>query len=278
MPTRRSTGPRSKAAAPIASSRRRWAPRCASAAMLEHDLRHAISRGELRLVYQPQTRRRQPARSSASRRCCAGSIRRAATSRRRSSSRSPRKAARSCRSANGCCAPPAARRRAGRSPLTIAVNVSAVQLHNANFAHLVHEILFADRPAAAAARARDHRDRAGPRPRTARWRRCASSRRSACASPWTISAPAIRRSSNLRAFPFDKIKIDGSFIRSVDTNEQAATIVRAVLGLGRGLGLPVLAEGVETEAELQFLMDGVRATKCRATCSAGRRRSSSSGT
>ena len=59
--------------------------------------------------------------------------------------------------------------------------------------------------------------------------------------------------SNLRAFPFDKIKIDGSFIRSVDSNEEAATIVRAVLGLGRGLGLPVLAEGVETTGELAFL-------------------------
>src|SRR5262245_61621429 len=59
--------------------------------------------------------------------------------------------------------------------------------------------------------------------------------------------------SNLRAFPFDKIKIDGSFVKSVNTNDQAATIVRAVLGLGRGLGLPVLAEGVETRAELQFL-------------------------
>ncbi|TIO38471.1 MAG: EAL domain-containing protein, partial [Mesorhizobium sp.] len=49
--------------------------------------------------------------------------------------------------------------------------------------------------------------------------------------------------SNLRAFPFDKIKIDGSFIKSVDRNGQVAAIVRAVLGLGRGLGLPVLAEG-----------------------------------
>ena len=59
--------------------------------------------------------------------------------------------------------------------------------------------------------------------------------------------------SNLRAFPFDKIKIDGSFIRSVEANEQAATIVRAVLGIGRGLRLPVLAEGVETREELGFL-------------------------
>jgi EAL domain-containing protein (putative c-di-GMP-specific phosphodiesterase class I) len=61
--------------------------------------------------------------------------------------------------------------------------------------------------------------------------------------------------SNLRAFPFDRIKIDGSFIKSVNSNEQAATIVRAVLGLGRGLGLPVIAEGVETGAELKFLQD-----------------------
>ena len=61
--------------------------------------------------------------------------------------------------------------------------------------------------------------------------------------------------SNLRAFPFDRIKIDRSFIKSVNSNGQAATIVRAVLGLGRGLGLPVLAEGVETGDELQFLKD-----------------------
>src|SRR5207248_10660537 len=42
------------------------------------------------------------------------------------------------------------------------------------------------------------------------------------------------------------------FIESVDANEQAATIVRAVLGIGRGLKLPVLAEGVETREELGF--------------------------
>ncbi|MBB3019859.1 diguanylate cyclase (GGDEF)-like protein/PAS domain S-box-containing protein [Microvirga lupini] len=63
--------------------------------------------------------------------------------------------------------------------------------------------------------------------------------------------------SNLRAFPCDKIKIDRSFIQAVHTNPQAATIVRAVLGLGRGLGLPVIAEGVETSEELSFLdMEG----------------------
>lgn len=59
--------------------------------------------------------------------------------------------------------------------------------------------------------------------------------------------------ANLRAFPFDKIKIDQSFIKSVDSNEQSAAIVRAVLGLGAGLKLPVVAEGIERLEELEFL-------------------------
>ena len=59
--------------------------------------------------------------------------------------------------------------------------------------------------------------------------------------------------SNLQAFPFDKIKIDRSFISDLERNSQSATIVRAVIALGRGLNLPVVAEGVETEAQLEFL-------------------------
>jgi diguanylate cyclase (GGDEF)-like protein/PAS domain S-box-containing protein len=59
--------------------------------------------------------------------------------------------------------------------------------------------------------------------------------------------------SNLQAFAFDRIKIDQSFISSLPQNRQSATIVRAVIGLGRGLGLPVIAEGVETEEQLAFL-------------------------
>jgi diguanylate cyclase (GGDEF)-like protein/PAS domain S-box-containing protein len=59
--------------------------------------------------------------------------------------------------------------------------------------------------------------------------------------------------SYLQSFPFDKIKIDRSFIAGLDSNPQAAAIVRGVLGLARGLNLPVVAEGVETEAQLAFL-------------------------
>lgn len=59
--------------------------------------------------------------------------------------------------------------------------------------------------------------------------------------------------SSLQALPFDKIKIDKTFMSNVDCNAQSAAIVRAVIGLGRGLGLPVLAEGVETKEQLAFL-------------------------
>lgn len=57
----------------------------------------------------------------------------------------------------------------------------------------------------------------------------------------------------LRSFPFDKIKIDQSFIANLKSNPQSAAIVCAVVGLARGLNLPVLAEGVETSAQLDFL-------------------------
>lgn len=59
--------------------------------------------------------------------------------------------------------------------------------------------------------------------------------------------------AHLQAFPFDKIKIDRSFVRQLGSDPKAATIVRAVLDLGKGLGVPVLAEGVETRSELEFL-------------------------
>jgi diguanylate cyclase (GGDEF)-like protein len=137
-------------------------------------------------------------------------------------------------------------------PLTIAVNISAVQIHNANFAHAVHEILFEtgltpsrlELEITETALVRDLN------------RALATLRR--------IKMLGVRIAmddfgtgysslSNLRAFPFDKIKIDGSFIKSVNVNDQGAAIVRSVLGLGRALNLVVLAEGVETNAEFEFL-------------------------
>jgi diguanylate cyclase (GGDEF)-like protein len=57
----------------------------------------------------------------------------------------------------------------------------------------------------------------------------------------------------LRSFPFDRIKLDRSFMNEVEHSPQARAIIRAVLALGKSLEIAVLAEGVETEAQLQIL-------------------------
>jgi len=59
--------------------------------------------------------------------------------------------------------------------------------------------------------------------------------------------------SYLRSFPFDKIKVDRSFVRDVDANRDAQAIFRSIVSLGMGLGVTITAEGVETEAELSCL-------------------------
>ncbi|MGY3032924.1 diguanylate cyclase (GGDEF)-like protein/PAS domain S-box-containing protein [Bradyrhizobium sp. USDA 4354] len=59
--------------------------------------------------------------------------------------------------------------------------------------------------------------------------------------------------SYLRSFPFDKIKIDQSFVRDLAANREAQAIIRSIVSLGKGLGVTITAEGVETEAELSCL-------------------------
>ncbi|NGM35606.1 EAL domain-containing protein [Methylobacterium sp. DB0501] len=61
--------------------------------------------------------------------------------------------------------------------------------------------------------------------------------------------------ATLQAFPFDKIKIDRSFVSQLAERPSAAVIVRAVLGLGRSLRIGVVAEGVETEEQMRFLVE-----------------------
>ncbi|EKF18005.1 bifunctional diguanylate cyclase/phosphodiesterase [Nitratireductor pacificus] len=219
--------------------------------IMEHELRHAVSRREFRLVYQPQKkldtgevigyeallRWQHPERGNVSPSVFVPVA-----------------------EESGAIVPigewvleTACRTAAGwASNVTIAVNVSAVQLHSANFPQTVHRILLQsglsphrlEIEITETALVRDmHRALASLRQLKALGVRVAMD----------DFGTGYSSLSNLRAFPFDKIKIDGSFIRQVDTNEQAATIVKAVLGIGRGLGLPVLAEGVETSGELSFL-------------------------
>ena len=56
--------------------------------------------------------------------------------------------------------------------------------------------------------------------------------------------------SYLRRFPFDKIKIDRSFVRDSAGRSDAASIIRAIVGLGQSLGITTLVEGIETEEQL----------------------------
>jgi EAL domain-containing protein (putative c-di-GMP-specific phosphodiesterase class I) len=59
--------------------------------------------------------------------------------------------------------------------------------------------------------------------------------------------------SYLRKFPIDTLKIDQSFVRQIDTSGGDAAIVTAVTNMARSLKLRIVAEGVETKAEMQFL-------------------------
>jgi diguanylate cyclase (GGDEF)-like protein/PAS domain S-box-containing protein len=219
--------------------------------LLEHDLRDAISRGEMRLVYQPQKdirtgevvgfeallRWKHPTRGEVSPAEFipiaedTGVILQIGEWVMRTA----------CREAASWS-----------QPLTIAVNVSAMQLHNDDFDRVVHEVL-RETGLAPGRLELEITETALIRDLN---RTLATLRR--------IKTMGIRIAmddfgtgysslSNLRAFPFDKIKIDRSFIKAVNDNGQAAAIVRLILGLGRALNLPVLAEGVETSAELDFL-------------------------
>ena len=59
--------------------------------------------------------------------------------------------------------------------------------------------------------------------------------------------------SYLRSFPFNKIKIDQSFVHDLSTNKDSMAIIRAVVGLGNSLGMATTGEGVETQEEADYL-------------------------
>jgi EAL domain-containing protein (putative c-di-GMP-specific phosphodiesterase class I) len=59
--------------------------------------------------------------------------------------------------------------------------------------------------------------------------------------------------ATLHALPYDKIKLDQSFVKRLPNDAAAAAIMRTVLALGESLGIPVLAEGIETAMQWDFL-------------------------
>ncbi len=58
-----------------------------------------------------------------------------------------------------------------------------------------------------------------------------------------------------RSFPFDKIKLDRSFVADLDGVSSSRAMGRAVLAMGHGLGIPILAEGVENSTQLDILRE-----------------------
>jgi len=139
-------------------------------------------------------------------------------------------------------------------PLRIAVNLSPVQLHQANLPNLVHEILL----------------ETGLAPRRLEleitesalfkdYQRALDNLRRLKALGVRIAmddfGTGFSSLSTLQSFPFDKIKIDKSFVENIHRDDRATAIVRAVLGLGRSLDIPVTAEGVETSEQLAFLRE-----------------------
>jgi diguanylate cyclase (GGDEF)-like protein len=61
--------------------------------------------------------------------------------------------------------------------------------------------------------------------------------------------------TQLRSFPFDRLKVDRSFIRDLPESAQSLAILRSVIGLGRSLGIAVTAEGVETQDQMRLLIE-----------------------
>jgi len=142
---------------------------------------------------------------------------------------------------------------AWRQPLQIAVNLSPVQFRNSRLTELVHEVLAEtelppDRLELEITEGALIDDLA----------RAVSTlhqlKRLGVRIALDDFGTGYSSLSYLRSFPFDKIKIDQSFISDVESNPQSAAIVGAIVGLAKGLGMLVLAEGVETAGQLAFLL------------------------
>jgi diguanylate cyclase (GGDEF)-like protein len=138
------------------------------------------------------------------------------------------------------------------SPLQIAVNLSPVQFRFGDLAGLVHSILF---DTGLAPSRLELEITEGVLIRDAQTaltilRRLKSFGVKIAMDDFGTGYASL---SSLQSFPFDKIKIDRSFVSGVAENGQSAAIVRSILTLGTALGIPVIAEGVETKKELDFL-------------------------
>ena len=240
---------------------------------LEVDLRRALAAGEFSLAYQPQINLASNeliAMEALLRWNHAGARTGAAVG-----VHSARRGDRPDRPARrmGVARRPATRRRAGRTPIKVAVNLSPVQFRNRGLVATVTHAL-----AAARSLRRTGSSWRSPKPCC-----CRTTRRSS-RMLHQLRALGVRIAmddfgtgysslSYLRQFPFDKIKIDRSFINDIERNRDSAVIIRAIASLGASLGIETTAEGIETEEQLEIVrragcteMQGYLASPPRAGC------------
>jgi diguanylate cyclase (GGDEF)-like protein/PAS domain S-box-containing protein len=138
-------------------------------------------------------------------------------------------------------------------PLTVAVNVSPVQFHHGDLPRLVHSILLETGLAPDRLELEitegvliDDFSRA-----VSILRKLKSLGVQIAMDDFGSGYSSL---SYLHAFPFGKIKIDRTFIGNLQHNHHSMAIVRAIITLGHSLDVPILAEGVETEAQFAFLV------------------------
>ena len=215
-PTPRSTAPRPTAAAPSASSKPTWTSGCASGARCSTICAPPIERGRARrctISRRPRIDRRDHRLRGAG---CAGIIRSAAWSRPTRSSRSPRKAASSSRWANGSCARPAARRRHGRSRCRSRSTCRRSSSATATWPRCVHAVLLETGLAPARLELEITEGVL-----IGDFARAVSILRRLKALGVRIAmddfGTGYSSLSYLQSFPFDKIKIDRTFISNLET-------------------------------------------------------------
>jgi len=137
-------------------------------------------------------------------------------------------------------------------PYKVAVNLSPIQFAHADLPKLIHEVLLdtglsATRLELELTESTIMKDKV----------RCLDTLQQIRALGVTIAlddfGTGYSSLETLRAFPFDKIKLDRSFMSDIETSSSSKAIIRAVMALGKSLDIPILAEGIETEGQLSIL-------------------------
>lgn len=144
----------------------------------------------------------------------------------------------------------------GFSELRIAVNLSTVQLHHAELPQMIRSLLQRHRLAPRSLELEVTETSLMEDINTAR-QHLLSLRRSGAMIAIDDFGTGYSSLSYLKSLPLDKIKIDKSFVQDLMTDDDDATIVRAIIQLGKSLGMQVIAEGVETnEQEAYIIKEG----------------------